>query len=76
MALLLLATPDEGRTQGRHDRRRRYFRPCRGALTECLADFQGMTLHGLRVRRGVNRKHLLQKISRSSICHEGGELRL
>ena len=35
-----------------------------------------MTPHGLRVRRGVNRKHLLQKISRSSMCHEGGEMRL
>src|ERR1700733_143912 len=76
MSLGFLATPNEGRILGHHDRGCRYFWPRRGALTECLADSQGMTPQGLRILRGVNREHLLQKISRSSIGHECGEVRL
>jgi hypothetical protein len=53
-----------------------YFWPRRGALTEGLADPQGMTPQGLWMLRGVNRKHLLQKISRCSVGHEGCEMRL
>jgi hypothetical protein len=76
MPLRFLATPDEGRIQGHHDSGRRYFWPRRGTLTDCLADFQGMTPQGLSMLRDVNRKNLLQKISRGSIGHEGGEMRL
>jgi hypothetical protein len=47
MPLAVLATPDEGRIQRDHDRRRRHFRPYGGTLTECPADPQGMTPHGL-----------------------------
>ncbi len=76
MPLHILATPDEGRIQGHHDCGCRYFWPRRCALTEGLADSQGMTPQGLRMLRGVNRKHLLQKISRGSIGHECREMRL
>jgi hypothetical protein len=57
MPLPFLATPDEGRIRGHHDRRRHYFRPPRGALTEYLAGFQGVTPQRLGMLRGVNRKH-------------------
>ncbi len=74
--LRALATSDEGRIQSQHDRWRRYFRPDRGGLTNCLTNFQGMTPHGLGVPRGVHRKQLLQKIGSRSVGHQRAEVRL
>jgi hypothetical protein len=58
--LSVLSTPDEGGIQGDRDRRRRCFRPDRGTIHESFASPQGMAAQRLRVRSGVDRKHLLQ----------------
>src|SRR4051812_5237329 len=71
-----LATPNEGRIQGHHNRlgagRRRLYSHLRW---ERLGDLERVTAKGLRIRAGVHRKHLPQHLGGRPIGHQGGELR-
>ena len=74
--LAVLATPDEGRIQGHHDRlgagRRRLHRHLRW---QRLGDLEGVAAQGLRIRAGVHREHLPQHLGGRPVGHQGGELR-
>ena len=75
VTLSVLAAPDEGGIQGDRDRRRRRFRPDRGTIGERRASLQGMAAQRLRIRSGVDRKHLLQQVSGHPVAHQGGQMR-
>jgi hypothetical protein len=60
VTLPVLTAPDEGGIQGVRDRRRRCFRLDRGTIHDRFANPQGMAAQRLRVRSGIDRKHLLQ----------------
>ena len=74
VTLPVLTAPDEGGIQGDRDRRRRCFRPDRGTIRDRFANPQGMAAQRLRVRSGVDRKHLLQQVSGNPVGHQGREL--
>ncbi len=63
MPLAALAAADEGRIQGHHDRRRQRGRPDRSALTQSLADLQGMAAQGRMMRSRVDRENICSKTS-------------
>jgi len=71
VTLPVLTAPDEGGIQGDRDRRRSCFRPDRGTIRGRFANPQGMAAQRLRVRSGVDRKHLLQQVSRHPVGHQG-----
>jgi len=76
MPLALRAAADERRIQGHHNRRCRRGRPDRRALTQSLADLQGMAAQGLMMRSRVDREHLPQNVSGGPVGHQGREMRL
>src|SRR5271166_378215 len=75
MPLAILTAANERRVQGHGNGRRRQLRPSHGINPKRRADLQGTSAHSLRILSGINRKHLLQHVSRHSVWHQGGEMR-
>jgi hypothetical protein len=48
-------------------RGKEFLKPARRVVAGVGDDFQGMAAHGLGMLRGVDREHLLEKISRRSV---------
>jgi hypothetical protein len=76
MPLAVLTAADKRRVQGHSNGRHRHFWPGSGINSEHLADLQGMSAHSLRILSGINRKHLLQHVSRHPVRHQSGKMRL
>jgi hypothetical protein len=72
VTFVVLAAPDEGGVHGDRDRRHHRRRRDRGTVDERGASLQGMAAQRLRIRSGVDRKHLLQQVSRHLVAHQGG----
>jgi len=74
MPLALCTAADERRIQGDHDRRSCCFRPNCGALTQSLADFQGMAAQGRMMLSRVDRERLLQQVSSRPVGRHSTEM--
>jgi hypothetical protein len=74
MPLAILTAANERRVQGRRNRRRRQFWPGYGVNPERRADLQGTSAHSPRILSGINRKHLLQHVSRHPVWHQGRKM--
>jgi hypothetical protein len=74
MPLAILTAANERRVQG-HGNGRRQLWPGYGVNPERRADLQGTSAHSLRILSGINRKHLLQHVSRHPVWHQGRKMR-